>query len=676
MIDEPTIITIDTETTLKNTVGKNKANPFCPDNKVILIGAKLSNGEVVRQWHNGKWDRGNLLNDGDPKNAKLLVGQNIKFDIHHLRKRKFKVNGEPIEEWLRKNQVWDIQLAEYILTGQQSQFASLDDMSVKYGLPLKDDKVKELFKQGIGADGIDLDTLKEYNKQDVLNTEAIARAQMEEASRRNLLPLIMAQMDALIAIEDIEYNGIAVDPQRLNDLALNLENNIDKTTRLIAEHIASNYPSIPAIDQAKLDALLNLNSNQHLSAVLFGGDIKYEVYVANGLTKAGTPKTKKVINVVTLPGLLQSDAFKDPTSKSGVYKVGEDVLERIKLGTNPKSLENYIATEVLALRKITKEYSTYYVGLQNLIHPDGLLHPNIHQVGTDTGRTSQSEPNGQNIPSSDASLVKTCFVSRFGSEGRIVPADYKQLEVVALAYLSRDPQLLDDIRNGRDIHDEVAKIRYGVGTYVSKEMRRVVKTINFGLIYGGSAGALSSQAGVTESEAQECIDAFYVRYPGVKEWQKANISKVAAQKLYVVGLKTKAGLPAHKSVLKSCTGREYIFTEFDNPYRRGSANFSPTQIKNYPVQGFATGDVVPTMLGVLWKAVKSNPNFDGKVFLVNIVHDEFVFDCHESVVDELKEFVKEILEDTPKYLKKIYGIDFDLPTVVNISSGYNWKEQE
>lgn len=674
-----TFLTIDTETTIKNTIGNNKGSAFCPSNKIVMIGGKLYGATQDRVDTYNPTDKGQIAFNTAvhvEDTIKLLVGQNIKYDIHHLRKEGVTVYGVPIDEWLATpgNGVWDTQVAEYLLTGQQSQFVSLDELAEKYGGTKKPPEIKALWDAGVQTEDIDKGLLASYLEGDVRNTELVAVAQMEEADRRGILPLIHAQMDALLGYEEIEYNGMHIDTVFLDIKTKELTKDVKGLENYLTNFIRSEWV-LPA------EYTININSNQLISALIFGGTLTYKVKEHVSTYKNGKPKFKLVDKTHSCLPFVSSIPFRELTSTPGVFKVDEATLTKIAgtVGSDP-TLRNLVEN-LLKYKKMNKELNTYYKGIAELIYPDGKVHPNIQQCATDTGRTSSSEPNGQNMPSSDDSEVKKLFTSRYGDEGAIVSIDYKQLEVIALAYLSRDKQLLTDIKNGVDIHSGVGATLYGPHHIMTKEERRVVKTINFGLIYGGTAGALAAQAKCTTGFAQTVIDAFYKRYPGVKEWQKQNIDRVERNATLNFTASTKKGLPAKSSHLTSCTGRTYVFTEYDNPWRPGTTNFSPTEIKNYPVQGFATGDIVPTMVGVLWRALKNNDLLKNHVKMINVVHDELVFDVSVGGLSSgmlrnvLKE-LKRILEDAPKYLKDIYGIDFDLPLKVSVSIGPDWKEQK
>lgn len=663
------ILTLDTETTMKNTVGNNKASAFCPDNYIVMAGVKYMGNEglVLGPQVTRKSVQKDDLKLAPINLVKVLIGQNIKFDIHHARKQGCSIYKTTLPEWLVNNKIWDIQLAEYILTGQESKYASLDDMAKKYGLPVKDSKVSEAFAKGIGADGIDEQILAEYLKQDINNTEAIAFKQMQEAYDRKKLPLIEAMMDALMAVEDMEYNGLAIDLPLLAALKNKAKIEVSVHEMKIMHDIMDLVPILKGQP-------FNIDSNKQLSAILFGGEIEFDTTVPV-LLKNGKTRNKHTKETITIAPVFNGNIYSTPNANG--FKIDEEVLSKIESNYAIIGKEwHKIIIDILARKKIKKELNTYYEGLSELIFPDGLIHHNINLCATETGRPSSNNPNSQNIPSSEESQVKKLFVSRWGKDGCIISVDYKQIEIIALAHLSQDKQLVEDIINGVDVHTAVGIEYYGNLHLMSEDERRVIKTVNFGLIYGGTANALASQAGIPASEVKKIINAFYTRYPGVKIWQDKNINFVHASRGYDGTSVTTAGYPSGIGFLASDTGRVYTFHEKDNPFKPGTVNFKPTEIKNYPVQGFATGDLVLTMVGVLWRKLKLNPKLKDTCLMVNLVHDEIVFDCKWEVYGEACKLIKNVLENTPKYLKDIYNIDFKLPTKVKVCVGDNWKEKK
>jgi len=242
---------------------------------------------------------------------------------------------------------------------------------------------------------------------------------------------------------------------------------------------------------------------------------------------------------------------------------------------------------------------------------------------------------------------------------------------VVLAFLSGDRQLIKDLQAGRDMHNAVGEVVFP-GKTMTKEERRTVKTVVFGLCYGGGAKTLSIQAGITQDLAQQVIETFYCRYPEVREYHERVVREVEENAFYA-GDRTTNGQPCRRSFLAGPTGRKYLFVENDAPdWCRTPVNFIPTKPKNYPVQGFATGDIVPLVLGKMFRALCRS---QGRVRLVNTIHDSIVLDCEDfCAASWAKVFVKQMAEAAPEYLKETFGIEFNLPLSVSVTTGRSWYE--
>lgn len=283
--------------------------------------------------------------------------------------------------------------------------------------------------------------------------------------------------------------------------------------------------------------------------------------------------------------------------------------------------------------------------------------------------------------------IKNHFTSRFQG-GSIVEFDYSQLEVIGLAILSGDEQLKKDIRDGLDLHcvntaqlyeqdyqfvkDQVDKNNHD---WVAK--RKVVKIFSFQLQYGAGAKTMAESAGVPINKAKEFIEAYYTRYPRVREWQEECIAQVQAD-AEPTNWKTTGGYPAQRSSLLSPTGRLYRFTEYDAPdfiQERGQmTSFSPTQIKNYPVQGFSTGDVVPLALGYVFRHLL-HYQIEDRIVMCNTVHDSIIFDVHPDCDIAVLRDIKRILEDMPRQINRVWpDVGFDLPMKSGIEMGPSWGE--
>ena len=277
--------------------------------------------------------------------------------------------------------------------------------------------------------------------------------------------------------------------------------------------------------------------------------------------------------------------------------------------------------------------------------------------------------------------IKECIVSRF-TDGVIMEADYSQLEVIGLAYASRDQTLMSDIRNGIDLHCMSASFLYNQpydfikraveqGDETRILMRKKAKGPSFQLQYGAGAHSIAKNCNISIDDAKMFISNYYNRYTGVKEWQDQNVETVRQSRIPSEH-RTSYGLPAGTGELQSVTGRIYRFIEQDTPdWSDRQTDFSPTQIKNYPVQGLATGDIVPMMLGVLFDNFYDNPD----VLLINTVHDSILFDVSGHVNHrEVASNIKSIMEAAPEYFNARFNpkIKFDLPLKAEVQWGESW----
>lgn len=356
---------------------------------------------------------------------------------------------------------------------------------------------------------------------------------------------------------------------------------------------------------------------------------------------------------------------------SGYYSVDEKVLKSIveyPFGTKT-TLGQDIAASILKHRTLDKELNTYLEPIKALIFPDGCIHGNINTTATVTGRYSSSNPNLQNI--TDYSNIKSMFTSKWGDDGVIVEADFNQLEIVGLAYLSQDKQLITDINMGVDIHS--ALYEQAFGHVPTKSERKHFKRVSFALIYGAGVKTISDDTGIPRGKVISFIEAFKERYPGVVRWWDNMWLKVQDNRVHS-GLSDEKGRPYGCSVIKQVTGRCLYFREYYNEYSKG-CTFSPSQVKNYPVQSFATGDIVPMVLGKVYRAMLDEELLEGKAVIVNTVHDSIVFDCQKSVLPTLVGLLMKVMPDVGNHLKEEFGInDFNVDVGVSIRAGKSWKE--
>lgn len=663
----------DLETTVKGTKDW-PANPYHADNHVVASAYCASDGTDSHV---------DYLND---RIAKMevrpqhcgIVGHNLSFDLAYLRRFGTVTKTDySIDVWLKDQFVWDTMIAEYILTGQIHLYPSLNDLSVKYGGVLKDDKIKKYWDTGVQTEDIPAAELIEYARNDVLNTAKVYQGQLALAEKNLQTPLILAMCKAMVAFSEIQFNGLEIDVKKLAELSAAYESMIGVQEAVLAVklnrvELANGLPL----------GHLSYTSPKDLSAILFGGNVEVTTKELVGKFKNGNDKYKNVTQVKTLKSGLNPRDFTTETKNPGVYSVSEDVLEKVvrvyKAAGSAASMSHVhdIANGVLRLRTLNKTKSTYIDGIaanckRNTY--DHRVHADYNMAATSTGRLSSSNPNMQNIPQDGESPIKEVFISRWGDDGVIIEADYKQLEVITLAYVSGCKSLIKDIFDGVDIHTGLGMTLYGPHYTMTKEERRVIKTINFGLIFGGQPKSLAEQAGVSVPFATQAVEAFYKRYPGVKEWHDSLINK-AQSNCVLTDKRTPTGQQVHKYTQRSVTGRYYYYYTEDNDYRPGQTRWPITKMKNYPVQGLATGDIVPTMVGILYDVLKSNAKLARSCLMVNQVHDSIMFDCRKDVLNEALHVIRETLEDAPRIISHIYNIKFELPLKVTVSVGPNWKD--
>ncbi len=287
------------------------------------------------------------------------------------------------------------------------------------------------------------------------------------------------------------------------------------------------------------------------------------------------------------------------------------------------------------------------------------------------------------------STIKSCFTSRF-ERGHLIQFDYSQLEVICLAFLSGCVNLRHDLLNGVDMHCMSAsfmsgksyiEIKKGVdaGETWARELRQKGKPLGFLVQYGGAAGLMAKQTGLPKADCNAFIKRYYDRYTGVGDWQMSLAHNVQANRQpsthriggTMIDGKMVGGTPVGMSKVNSITRRRYTFIEQLAPaWMKAKTSFSPTQMKNFKIQGFATGDIVPMMLGRFNRWLKKEyPT----VLIINTTHDSVMVDVPFNVT--WSKFIAdgiELLETAPMALKEVFDIDFDMPLKVEAELGDTW----
>ncbi|ULS49368.1 DNA polymerase I [Pectobacterium carotovorum] len=322
----------------------------------------------------------------------------------------------------------------------------------------------------------------------------------------------------------------------------------------------------------------------------------------------------------------------------GAPSTNEEVLAEL-------ALDYPLPKLILEYRGLAKLKSTYTDKLPLMINPaTKRVHTSYHQAVTATGRLSSSDPNLQNIPvrNDEGRRIRQAFIAPKGYS--IVAADYSQIELRIMAHLSGDKGLLNAFANGLDIHRATASEVFGIALdKVTSEQRRSAKAINFGLIYGMSAFGLSRQLNIPRSESQKYMNLYFERYPGVQDYMERTRQQ-AAEHGYV------STLDGRRLYLPDIHSRNAMA-------RKGAERAAI----NAPMQGTAADIIKKAMIAIDDWLQKDAP----KVKMIMQVHDELVFEIHDSVIEESISKIKVLMEGC---------MQLNVPLQVDIGTGMNWDE--
>ena len=515
----------------------------------------------------------------DPTLGKL--GQNLKYDTHVLQNHGIYMQGIS-DDTLLESFVLD-STKRHDMDSMASRFLNHNTIHFE---DIAGKGVKQLtFNQ------VELDKAGPYAAEDAditLRLHHRIHAQLEE--KPELLKVYKEiELPLMPIIQHIERNGVKVDAKMLETQSQQLSQRMDEIEQLAFEVAGEEF---------------NLSSPKQIQIIFFE---KLELPVIRKTPK-GQPST------------------------------AEDVLQEL-------AEEHELPRLILEHRGLSKLKSTYTDKLPRLIDANsGRVHTSYHQTGAATGRMSSSDPNLQNIPvrSEEGRRIRQAFVADEGN--CILAADYSQIELRIMAHLSADESLLKAFKEGQDIHRATAAEVFDVALdEVETEQRRAAKAINFGLIYGMSAFGLAKQLNVTRYQAQDYIDLYFERYPGVKNYMDTTREK------------------AHDTgYVETLFGRRLYLPEINsrNGMRR---QYAERTAINAPMQGSAADIIKLAMI----KVYNSLQNSDISAKIIMQVHDELVFEVDKNHVDALSEMLHKQMES---------AADLNVPLLVDIGVGINWDE--
>lgn len=637
---------LDTETD-----GETKRKRFCDqldmDHKVISIQLYHPDWPAPKIKYNVNGiDRNFKWNlEGVP----TLIGHNLKFDLMWFWKK-----NDDLMNWYRAGgTVYDTLTVEYLLSGQNKELKySLNDLSAKYGGSQKDDVVGAMFKAGMKASEIPKEILLPYAAEDVINTYKVNQAQARLSHQQEMTDIIKIYMNHYLVLCEIEANGMYFNKEIYEAQWKEQIIKVDALVTKIIESVkATGWPE---------ELEFNPGSDHHVSLALFGGSLEYTVKVENGVygpkaEKAGQVKYKSEKRTyIRNPRVSTKHTVE--SSKPGIYKTGFAILT--------KYAGNALVDMLIQHREDEKLLTTYYNKFGDYINPwTGCVHgsyntaPHHGHASPTTGRVSCDSPNMQQLPKNQFLKI---FSSRWGDEGKIVEFDFSQLEVRVLAYLSNDPILIKEVTEGLDLHRANAALVFDcLPEEVTKEQRQMAKVMTFQLTYGAGANRMASSFGIQKQVAEKFIDAFYTKYVGVRDWHE-NLKEESFSNVTTTDGK-------RCSYLYSLTGKRYKLTEQEF---RGESGFSPTEYKNYPVQGTAT-DIFNTVAGEVLRAIYLK-GWENDVLMINEIHDALLFDVKNDKIDEAVEVITEIMESVPKLFSEKLGLRVDVPFKVDYTCGKDW----
>ncbi len=508
------------------------------------------------------------------------IGQNFKYDAVVLRTNGYVVAGL----------TFDTLLASTLLDpGRLSN--SLDNIARDHlGWPMI--SYKEVTTRGgvqVGFQDVPISEAARYAGEDAWITWRLAQelaARMKDQPFEALYREVELPVSELLA--DMEVRGIGLDAEVLGEMSTGFRKRMVALEREI--HDLAGRP-------------FNVNSTQQLGEILFN--------------TLGLPAKKK--------------------TKTG-YSTNSAVLEELR-DLHP------LPGMILEYRGVAKLQSTYVDALPKLVNPrTNRLHTSFSQAIAATGRLSSEKPNLQNIPvrSEDGRRIRKAFIP---SEGHcFLAADYSQIELRIMAHLSGDPQFIEAFREGQDIHTRTASELFSVApAQVTKEMRGLAKTINFGVLYGMSSFRLGRENKMSPKEAKAFIDRYFDRYPGVQTWKEMTLE----------GART-------NGYVETLLGRRRALPDLRSKNHNAKAAAERMAV-NTPVQGSAADVVKLAMLACVRDLTAAG--LDARVLLQ--VHDELIFELPPAQLDETREIVIRAMEG---------AAELSVPLKVDLGWGNDWAE--
>ncbi|AEF86313.1 DNA-directed DNA polymerase [Treponema primitia ZAS-2] len=534
-------------------------------------------------------DAGNPAPFLDPEKVRESLGQFLADPamtaVAHNAKYDYKVSrGWGLPRWNCK--IWDTMVAAWLDDPERNNY-SLDSLA-SYHFGYTPVAYNTIVPKGETFDYVPLETATRYSAEDAdltLRVKAYIEGRLEKTGSQSLFRDL--EMPLLPILAEMEGLGIKIEPKVLKDYGVELFQELNQ---------------IQADTYKLVGHEFNLGSPKQLQEVLF--------------TERKLKPGKK--------------------TKTG-YSTDVAVMEEL-------AHEDPVPALILRHRTLAKLKSTYTDALIDLADREGRLHTNFVQTGTATGRLSSREPNLQNIPIRDEEgrRIREAFIAKPGNV--LISADYSQIELVVLAHLSQDENLLAAFNEGKDVHARTAALIFGVSEKdVHPDQRRMAKTINFGVMYGMSAFRLARELNITRTDAANFIEAYFKTYAGIRR--------------LIEELITNTEQTGYASTI---LGRRRYIPAINSRNKTEKAGAERVAV-NTPIQGSAADIVKTAMLHLDERLTKEKS--PAKLLLQ--VHDELILECPKADAAAAAKMVKEVMENAVK---------LRIPLRVSVETGKRWGD--
>jgi len=674
---------VDVENSITLRDGKIFNDPYEPSNTLTEVGVLcLDTGEkrllpFDHKEATDKHKKNDCVLQRMLDNTTLLIGHNLQYDLAWLWANGFKYDGD----------IYDTMLAEYLLLRGQKQPLSLEQCAIRRDLQYqKDDTLKAYYKKGYNTNEIPLNELSFYLRHDLLTTRELFLSQEHDYAQpesASLLPVREVTFNTCKTLTRMYMSGFCVDNNALEVVRKEFQNEKAQIEERLQQQVRELMGDTP----------INLNSPEQMSQVVFSVAVNNKKEWAALFDYVETQEEFKAAVKANSTPILRTKAFTCPTcnGEGKTYKVKKDgtrfkkpnnckdcdsrgyQLTKINkiaglcfaapskkwvsangFSTSKDNLDTLIATaknngmdsavdfltDVKRLSAISSYLSSFVDGIDIFRKSNtGMLHVGLTQHITSTGRFSGRNPNMQNMPRGGTFPVKRVFVSRWNN-GKIMEADFAQLEFRTAAFLAQDEVAMEEIATGFDVHSYTAKVITDAGQPTT---RQEAKEHTFAPLFGATGyGRPKAVAAYYEH--------FTEKYQGVAKWHK----KLADEAMRFLKI-------------TNVSGRQYAFPDVTRRSNGSVTHF--TMIKNYPVQGFATGDVVPVVLCEIERRL-----MDMQSCLVNSVHDSVVIDVHPDETEVVIQTIKDMNEDLNSLVETAYGVTMNVPLLLEAKIGNNWLD--